>query len=88
MINLSPINVIEIDQKPYTVEDFINERVAGRNFTQMLCHEIDNFNDMQREIARRDGVRSYECVYIGRHNPHIYEDFYYPYIRKVEDYTL
>lgn len=87
MINL-PINVIEIDQNSYTVEDFINERIVGRNITQMLYHEIDNFNKMQREIARRDGVRYYECVYIGRYNPNINEDYYYPYIEKVEDYTL
>lgn len=84
MIKSLPINTIEMDQKAYTAEDFINERIVGRNLTQMLYHEINNFNEMQREIARRDGVGSYDCVYIGRHDPH----FYYPYIGKVEDYIL
>ena len=82
------VKIIEFDQKSYTAEDFINERVVNRNLTSMLYNEINSFNEMQREIARRDGVNTYECVYIGRHNPNINEDFYYPYIGKVEDFTI
>ena len=82
------IKVIEIEQEPYTAQDFINERVEYCNYDQRLLCEIEEFNKTQKRMAEMRRENSYECVYIGRHNPDNYTDFYYPYVATVTDYTI
>jgi hypothetical protein len=74
------IKVIESNMGPQTAEDFIKERVEYRNFDQFLTCEIEEFNKMQERIAEMNGFTSYEYVGIGRHNPDISTDYYYPYV--------
>lgn len=65
-----------IEEMSSIVSEFITEKVVGMPYTEMLICEINHFNEMIQRYSESLGYNQYPYVYIERHNPDIWTDWY------------